>query len=214
MLPMQMRHNLPKARIVDRYSWAAELSRGLRVIHCGFAGQEHRGALHRVLLGSAKDLIGIDVDENAVAEAERAGWKVFLANCQDRAAMRSLNIRADLIVAAEIIEHLDSPGPFLDAMHELGDTLLVTTPNAASMVNAVAALAHRELVNEDHVSWFSWYTLSNILSRHHWDVNEFAVYRYREAGSFLGRLTFGAQNALSYLSPFIGYGLAALSRSS
>jgi hypothetical protein len=57
-------------------------------------------------------------------------------------------------------------------------TLLITTPNALSLTNFVSSAMHRELVNPDHVAWFSWHTLETLLARHSWKIVDVAYYGF------------------------------------
>jgi 2-polyprenyl-3-methyl-5-hydroxy-6-metoxy-1,4-benzoquinol methylase len=86
----------------------------------------------------------------------------------------------DVVVAGEVIEHLDEPGPFLRAMRELAKpdgVLLVTTPNAYRLLNFIAPLTGSELVHQDHTAWHSPQTLRTLLERNGWRVDEIAYYR-------------------------------------
>ena len=81
--------------------------------------------------------------------------------------MRSGSPPADLVVAGEVIEHLDDPGSFLDGLHALvapGGLLVVTTPNASGLVNAAALLGNLEVNHPDHVALFTCTTLDAMLA--------------------------------------------------
>lgn len=177
---LEMVHALPKARLVDRIDHLAELARGRRVIHVGFvdAGyqemQESAGTwLHAHLERTASALIGIDLDETGVSRAREAGYEAYVADCRDPGALRELGIDpAELVIAGEVIEHLDDPGSFLEGLHGLvadGGTLVLTTPNASGLLNGAAAMAGAEINHPDHVLLFSWRTLTNLLARHGWE---------------------------------------------
>jgi hypothetical protein len=56
--------------------------------------------------------------------------------------------------------------------------LVLTTPNGLSLTNFLGSVFGRELVNPDHVSWYSWKTLSSLLARHGWTIEEFAHYPF------------------------------------
>lgn len=96
--------------------------------------------------------------------------------------MRSLGLEpADVVVAGELIEHLDRTGPFLDAVKQLvrpDGVLIVTTPNGLSLTNFLASLFRRELVNVDHVAWFSQRTLATLLGRHGWSLRHLDFYYF------------------------------------
>ena len=86
---------------------------------------------------------------------------------------------ADVVVIGELIEHLDDAGSMLEAVKPLvapGGRIVITTPNGHGLFNVCAALAGRELNHPDHVTLYSWYTLSNLLARHGWRTDETAVY--------------------------------------
>jgi SAM-dependent methyltransferase len=182
-----MVHKLPKAPLVDRIEHLTALARGRRVIHVGFVDtgcqsmQANAGAwLHGHLNDVASSLVGIDVNEAGVAEAVEAGYEAYAADCRDPEALEALGIApAQLVIAGEVIEHLDDPGAFLAGLHALvapGGQLVVTTPNAYGLFNVLASLARREINHPDHVMMFTWRTLTNLAGRHGWEPAETRVY--------------------------------------
>jgi SAM-dependent methyltransferase len=184
---LDMVHRLPPASLVDRFAYLCDLAKGRRVVHVGFvdAGcqllNEQSGAwLHEHLAGVAAELIGLDLDVAGVEDARRRGYAAHAVDCRDVEAVRALGLPpADLVVAGEVIEHLDDPGSFLDGLHALvapGGLLVVTTPNAAGLVNAAALLGNYEVNHPDHVVLFTCRTLDAMLGRHGWHPVEHAVY--------------------------------------
>ena len=184
---LAMVHRLPAARLVERVPHVAQMADGKRVIHIGFVDtgfqsmQEQAGTwLHGHLADRAKSLVGIDLDDEGVAEARRRGFEAHQADCRDLEALAELHLEpAELVIAGELIEHLDDPGSFLDAMHTLvapGGRLVLTTPNASGILNGAAALAGAEINHPDHVILFSWRTLTNLLSRHGWEHQSTATF--------------------------------------
>lgn len=182
-----MVHSLPPARLVDRIDFLREAVRGRRAIHLGFADARctsfqasHDAWLHETLAGAAADLVGLDIDAEGVDAAGRAGYEAYCVDCRDPAAVRALGVApADVVVIGELIEHLDDAGSMLEAVKPLvapGGRIVITTPNGHGLFNVCAALAGRELNHPDHVTLYSWYTLSNLLDRHGWRTDETAVY--------------------------------------
>lgn len=182
-----MAHPLPAARFVDRVDYLLEQARGRRTIHVGFVDsrcteyhQAHDAWLHAMLDAQASSLVGLDIDREGVENARREGFDAYTVDCRDTAAVGALGLEpADVVIAGEIIEHLDDPGDFLDGLAGLVNergVLVVTTPNAHGLFNAVASIAGFELNHPDHVTMFSWYTLANLLRRHGWEPVETAVY--------------------------------------
>jgi SAM-dependent methyltransferase len=184
---LEMVHRLPPASLVDRFAYLRELATGRRVVHVGFvdAGcqtlNEQSGAwLHEHLARTASELIGLDLDPAGVDDARRRGYDAHVVDCRDVDAVRALGLPpADVVVAGEVIEHLDDPGSFLDGIHALvapGGLLVVTTPNASGLVNTAALLGNLEVNHPDHVALYTCTTLDTMLVRHGWQPVEHAVY--------------------------------------
>lgn len=183
----EMVHRLPRVECVDRIAHLTEAARHRSVIHVGFVDSGYRDMqleagtwLHAHLAGAARSLVGLDLDAAGVDAARAAGYAAHAIDCRDTAAVHAAGLEpAELVIAGEVIEHLDEPGPFLDALHGLvapGGRLVLTTPNASGLLNTVAALAGREVNHPDHVVLFSWRTLQTLLLRHGWEVVESATY--------------------------------------
>ncbi len=184
---LAMTHKLPKAKLVDRIDYLTGKARGRRVIHVGFVdtgcramNQEAGAWLHGHLARCATSLVGVDIDEAGVKEATDAGYEAYVVDCRDRDAIAAIGLEpAQLVIAGEVIEHLDDPGSFLSGLHNLlapGGELVITTPNAYGLFNVFASLAHTEINHPDHVVMFTWRTLTNMASRHGWEPVETRMY--------------------------------------
>ncbi len=234
---LEMVHRLPPASLVDRFDYLRVLATGRRVVHIGFvdAGcqslNEQSGAwLHEHLAASAQSLVGLDLDTAGVDDARGRGYEAYAVDCRDVEAVKALHLPpADVVVAGEVIEHLDDPGGFLDGVHALvapGGILVVTTPNASGLVNAVALLANYEVNHPDHVTLFSCTTLDSMLTRHGWAPFEHQVYvqQVKMTGPLDARARFLAGGAKVLLGverllaragrPYAADGLIVVSRAS
>jgi SAM-dependent methyltransferase len=180
-------HRLPKTPLVDRLKYLLGVSRAKRVIDLGFVDEgrmatkrTQRAWLHELLSRSARELVGIDADADGVLLARTLGFDAYAADCQSTTDLMNLEVDpADVVIAGELIEHLDRPGDFLDAVKTLvkpTGALVVTTPNASRLTNLLGSLTHRELANPDHVAWYSWHTLKTLLERHGWQLQSFGFY--------------------------------------
>jgi SAM-dependent methyltransferase len=176
-------------RVYDRVDFLVNRARGRSVTHLGFVDARNMQAkldrsawLHGKLAESASDLVGIDADPVGVTIARDLGYEAHVANCQSESSVATAGVRAaDLVIAGEIIEHLDQPGAFLDAVRQLinpDGELVITTPNPTAFTNALLGLLRREVQNADHVGWHSWRTLETLLARHHYSTVELAYYRH------------------------------------
>jgi Methyltransferase domain len=214
---------LPRTQTVDRVRFLTDMARWRSVIHVGFSDREaveQFGGrwLHGELAAVARSLIGLDIDEGGVSEARRRGFEVYPVDSTDSAAIEALDIEpAEVVIAGEIIEHIDAPGALLEALKLLvtkGGRLIITTPNATSLLNCLAAFANYELSNPDHVTLFSWYTLTNLLDNHGWRVEKSATYSWpllaEGEWSFehrVGRTLARLQRLLALRWPFVDHGL-------
>jgi SAM-dependent methyltransferase len=229
-------HKLPPARLVERFAFLGHEVRGCRVIHVGFTDAGFRAMqdrtdrwLHAHLDQSAKELVGLDVDEAGVRRAGSQGWEAYAVDCTDRAAVEALDLEpADVVIAGEVIEHVPNPGSLLDALHPLvapGGRLVVTTPNAAGWLNPMASLGGYEVNHPDHLVMFTCTTLTALLDHEGWGVAEVATFCPEVKGLTGGGwklrvLALGARlavwiqrTAARTVAPFAADGLIVVARS-
>jgi hypothetical protein len=216
-----MSHRLPWVRVVDRDEYLIGAAAGRTVTHVGFAdvspwriAQRDGRGLHARLADVTASLVGVALGPAGVAEARAAGQDARLAD--EPTDVARVGARpAELVIASDVIEHVDAAGPFLDGLHTLvapGGTMILTTPNACRLLNVAAALGQRELVHPDHVAWYSWHTLVTVLERHSWWVVGFNTYQ-APANSAGGRLLVAAERTAARLfAPFLANGLIAVCR--
>jgi SAM-dependent methyltransferase len=222
---VRWRQRLPRRGPVDRHRLLLDLAEGKRVAHIGFVDERLMRQklaaevwLHKRLAGVATQLVGLDNAEDGVAWARDQGYEAYAVDAQSPEALRALGLEPfDLLVAGEVIEHLDAPGPFLRAMHELAGPetqLVVTTPNAYRLLNFLAPVSGSELVHPDHTAWHSPSTLRQLLTRAGWEPEEFVYYHapIRRAGQRLGNAARAIVTTLNRIRPYWSDGIAVVSR--
>lgn len=167
--------SLPHSPIIDRDSWILDLCRGRSVIHLGACDApmarekaETGTLLHQKLATEAASLVGIDSDRASIELLARDFGIVDILDV-DLSAGAAPNIaKADVVVCADIIEHVNNVGALIracgDFMREDG-LLVLTTINALSIKQALRALLRREPVHPDHVAYYSYATIGGLLSR-------------------------------------------------
>ena len=116
----------------DRLEWLRPFVASGAVLDLGCIDERHperiASSLHADLKRLNPAVVGADADRAAIAAVAPLGFDVRWADAQST----PLGGPYAAIVAAELIEHLDSPGAFLDnARRSLapGGRLLLTTPN-------------------------------------------------------------------------------------
>jgi 2-polyprenyl-3-methyl-5-hydroxy-6-metoxy-1,4-benzoquinol methylase len=137
--------------------------------------------MHALVASAATEVVGIELDPKLAARARARGFDVRTADAQTFDLGRSFEV----VWAGEIIEHLSCAGGFLDAARrhlEPGGRLVVTTPNAFAVSNFVYRIGGRPRVNKGHTCWYDEVTLSQLLRRHGYEVEEVSYLAHRTPG--------------------------------
>ena len=156
-----------------------ELCKNKEVLHLGFIHHAHLYEdlikkdewLHKKIDSVAKELIGLDYLQKDVENIKRK----YNYDCYYADAMKleevSLDKKFDVIVCGELIEHVENPGLMLDGikrfMHDKS-ILIITTPNPWSKerIKLIQKTVLEDIwLNEEHVSWYSFQTLKQLLER-------------------------------------------------
>jgi SAM-dependent methyltransferase len=227
-LGTEWRQKLPRQGPFDREQMLTEFAAGRRVVHVGFVDARRlddkleRGRwLHERLREAASSLVGLDVSDEGVRWAREQGLEAHAVDAQSPEAVAALGLGpAEVVIAGEVIEHLDAPGPFLRAMHSLLEpdgVLVLTTPNAYRLLNFLSPATGVELIHPDHTAWHSPHTLRNLLERNGWQVEGIAYYRNAtpDLDGWKGALAKGARAALGRvgrLAPYWSDGIVVWAR--
>jgi len=162
-----------------------------KVLHLGCANYpytkesiDNEMLLHLDLEKTASELYGFDFDQAGLDILAKSGVKNLYRADLERLQEVSLDATFDVIVAGEMIEHLNNVGLFLDGIKRFmnADTLLLlTTVNAYCGMRFVwyglrGKRGAMEPVHPDHVAYYSYSTLSVLLQRYSLTVDEFLFY--------------------------------------
>ncbi|PYS97858.1 MAG: hypothetical protein DMF63_18500 [Acidobacteria bacterium] len=180
-----------RLEIVQRLEFIKRVSTGKRVLHLGCTNWPYTleaidagTLLHKDLAEVSAELYGFDYDQEGIDVLMSKGYdnlyRADLENLEDVA----LDMQFDVIIAGEIIEHLNNPGRFLHGIKRFMNRetrLVITTVNAYSGMRFLVyglrgAGGNLEPVHPDHVSYYSYSTLSLILKRHGFTVENFMFY--------------------------------------
>lgn len=187
---------LPRVPVVfGRQDLVVQHAAGKKVLHLGCvdAGlMEERFArgelLHQKLAPAARELWGVDIDEEGIAFLKSKGFDRLLVADMARPhpLPELMGEEFDLIVACEVLEHLDNPGLFLETVRGMmipGKTeLIVSVPNAFRYVNWRWMLRGVEYVHPAHKYWFSYSTIRALLGGAKLQVKDLFVYTLRDYG--------------------------------
>jgi len=122
--------------------------------------------LHRALCIKAKKNIGLDIDLQGVDFLNNNGFNVVHADAQ----CFQLSETFDVIVAGDLIEHLDNPGGFLESVktHLTPEGILaISTPNPFWWKTYLHVLIKgNSCPHPEHTCWYCEQTLIQLLNRH------------------------------------------------
>lgn len=169
--------------ICSRTSKIVELVKGSSCIHIGCCDHipliekkiQERTWLHGLLERNCTDVLGIDINQEAVDYVNQHGFSakpVYCANITAPDFAQSIPVgleKFQFILLGEIIEHVDNPTAFLqDARKNLEEqgfygTYIITVPNAFCMMRGGVYANGIENVNSDHRYWFTPYTIAKVM---------------------------------------------------
>lgn len=121
--------------------------------------------LHKLLRQDASHVLGIDILEDEISVLANEGYDVQVADAEDF----NFNREFDVIVAGELIEHLTNFDGFLTSCREHltdGGKLILTTPNAMSVLWSIRKAISDEIFNPEHTCLFDQETLTQLLGRY------------------------------------------------
>lgn len=220
---------LPVPRPVDRIPFIKNDCKGKVVLDLGAmdetayaAKQGHGTWLHEEIAEVAAQVMGMDISSLVPPDGLRTGKNsaIHPGNIMQLGAwLNSRDFSPDIIVAGEIVEHLENPLMFLKGMKAIdrlqGKTLILTTPNATALHNCLIGLLSRESTHHDHLCIFSYKTLYTLCSRSGfagWEivpyVARFTEMKERNTGFRHVLVSVGEKviNGLEWLCPMMGFG--------
>jgi len=140
--------------------------------------------LHFDLEKIASELYGFDFDQAGLDILAQEGSKNLFRADLEHLEDVPLDAAFDVIIAGEMIEHLNNPGLFLEGIKRFmrpDSLILITTINAYSGMRFLyygvkGKGGLQEPVHPDHVAYYSYSTLSKLLQRHGLTVDNFLFY--------------------------------------
>lgn len=180
-----------KIPTIQRVEFIKRSCRGKRTLHLGCTNYPYtedaiaKGMLLHLQLGEiASELVGFDFDQEGIdILAEKGVRDVHRADLEHLDNVEA-GMPFDVIIAGEVIEHLQNPGLFLSGIKRFmhpGTDLIVTTVNAYAAFRFLIYMLRgkggvNEPVHPDHVAYFSYRTLTKMLNNAGFTVREFFFY--------------------------------------
>jgi len=176
---------------VQRVDLIKQMCAGRRVLHLGCTNYPYTDdaiaadmLLHFDLEKVAAEIWGVDADREGIDILESRGSKNIVQGDLEYLDDCPLNNTFDIIVAGEVIEHLNNPGLFLNGIKRFmndDSELIVTTVNTYCAMRffyygARGRRGKAEPVHPDHVAYYSYSTLKLLAERHGFEVTRFYFY--------------------------------------
>ncbi|MGK4198487.1 class I SAM-dependent methyltransferase [Fusobacterium sp. HC1336] len=175
----------PQARIEK----ILEITKNKKVIHIGCCDHiplikekiKQRTWLHGLLTENCEEVLGVDINKNAIAYIEKElNYKnIINGNILEEKIEKIITKKWDYIVLGEILEHVNNPVDFLKKIlkdySDFIDKIIITVPNIICESRIEKMIKKRsEEINSDHRYWFTPYTLFKIANES--GLNECTIY--------------------------------------
>lgn len=209
---------LGQTKAVNRVEYIlAHCQPGKSILHLGCVDSpfiEARVAkgllLHQRLSTINPDVTGVDLDSGGIEFMRcQLGFKNLYEGNIEKLDELGLSKKFDVVLAPEIIEHINNPGLFFSAalnVLENNGQLVITVPNSLFVKNFIHAIFRRENVHPDHNFYFSPVTLKHLVESNGFSVLEIFPYWSQPRRGVVGVLD-RIISSVKYLSAWLGDGL-------
>lgn len=222
--PLAPRHPLPRSKQIDRDDYLLELCKGKKILHLACAAWpatkmwcDDGSLLHLQMLKVADRVAGFDwsepglkiLEEHKVPDLHRLN---LLEPDQVAEGWHKLGFEPDIVVAGELLEHLDRAGMVLENCRKMMSPtckMVITVPNAFSIRNLLHVLRGYEKVAPDHVSYYSYSNVRELAERNGFALDRVNWYRYSPARKAIDRVIDTALAPLTWMWPQLSEGLVA-----
>ena len=134
--------------------------------------------LHRATYSNASSVLGLDLYNDGVKSLKKMGYNVVHGDAQNF----KLDDEFDIIIAADIMEHLSNLGSFLNCCHKhLKDegVMIVTTPNPFSLFAFLNFLTKKVYTNPEHTTWFCKQTMERLLENNRFRIKRMYYHNWK-----------------------------------
>ena len=222
--PLAPRHPLPRSSQVDRDAYLLDLCRGKKILHLACAAWpatqmwcNDGSLLHLQMLKVADRVAGFDWSEEGLGILKKHDVPDLhrlnlLEPNQVAEGWEKLGFEPDIVVAGELLEHLDRAGLVLENCRKMMKPeckMVITVPNAFSVRSLLHVLRGYEKVAPDHVSYYSYSNVRELAERNGFSLDSVNWYRYSPARKAIDRVVDTAIAPVIWMWPQLSEGLIA-----
>ncbi|MEE9525448.1 MAG: methyltransferase domain-containing protein, partial [Candidatus Woesearchaeota archaeon] len=191
------------------------------VLDLGFLGENEKrlfSELHEFILDNSKSVLGVDIHQERISKLKEANYSVIDDDVIELKKIKTKGTKFEVIIAGELIEHLDDPGKFLNNLKNVLDTnglIIFTTPNIFSLRYILRHLIfgqenpywknRKEEIKYGHVTGFSKMLLKNLLLRKGFEIIDFSYVIKNEYKGIKGNIEKLISWIFPKLSPQMAY---------
>ncbi|MFN7493235.1 MAG: class I SAM-dependent methyltransferase [Cyclobacteriaceae bacterium] len=165
-----------KAKLKDKDAFLVSCCKGKKVLDVGCIGQDRNfekpNWLHDKIKQTAESTTGVDILKPQVEMLRTKGYSMYTP---EELQLQSASF--DVIVMADVIEHVNDPVHFLKYYSKFltsDGVIFISTPNGNRSNNAVNILLNNTYsVNEEHTFWFCPKTFSEVVNRAQLEITDF-----------------------------------------
>jgi 2-polyprenyl-3-methyl-5-hydroxy-6-metoxy-1,4-benzoquinol methylase len=153
---------------------------GKNVLDIGVGDIGHR-FLHKFISENSKKAKGIELDSKRAKYLKRKGYDVEIGNAETFV----LNEKFDVVIAGDLIEHLNNPGMMLDNVKrhlKRNGLFIFNTPNIYSINFLLRGLFQGGDVKQfsEHSLGFTEPLIRELLKRHNFQIQELKYFNHEE----------------------------------
>lgn len=176
--------------VIGRADFVLDRCKGKKVLHLGCVDEglteeriKSENLLHFKLINVATEVWGVDISEKGIRLLQEHGAdNLVVGNIEQLDEIEELKGHDfDIILLAEVLEHLNNPGLFLQRVNSCFDsntTMIITVPNGLRLTGLMRQIKGYEFVHPDHNYWFSCKTLETLMRKNGYSIEELLVYSF------------------------------------
>lgn len=135
-------------------------------------------------MGFAVDIV--ENDSTSVKKAQKYSVKSFIGSLDDDKLLQKITDKYDVIVAADVLEHLVNPDQVLDSMRKnlsQKGTIIISVPNIASwqirkdlFFKGQFEYQESGILDKTHLIFFNFFTIQKLLEKKDFKIKSIDLY--------------------------------------